>query len=86
VRFHLAFLKANEMKNVKFSALLALVVMAMGQAQAALPTALEPAITAMVTDILALIGIAGLAFISVAGGGVLWNLGAKFLKRVGGKA
>ena len=70
-----------------FNAVLAAVLLTVGSlAQAALPTALEPAIAAQVVDIMLLIGIAGLAYLTVAGGGVLWNLGAKFLKRVGGKA
>lgn len=52
-------------------------------AQATTP---EAAIGEAQTKILAIIGIAGLAFITVALATVGWTVGAKFIKRIGGKA
>jgi len=76
------------MKNFKQTAvaLVVLAVTALQSVHAALPTALEPAIAAQQVDLLALIAIGGLALFTVAGAGVVWNVGAKFLKRIGGKA
>lgn len=52
-------------------------------AQATTP---EAAIGEAQTKILAIIAIAGLAFITVALATVGWTVGAKFIKRIGGKA
>lgn len=38
------------------------------------------------TTILAIVAAAGAAFIAVALAGVGWSVGAKFIKRIGGKA
>jgi len=46
----------------------------------------EAAIGEAQTKILAIIAIAGLAFITVALATVGWTVGAKFIKRIGGKA
>lgn len=39
-----------------------------------------------ITKVLAIIAIGGAGFITVALAGVGWNVGAKFIKRIGGKA
>lgn len=54
--------------------------MAMAQATA------EAAIGQAQTEILAIVATAGAAFIAVALAGVGWSVGAKFIKRIGGKA
>lgn len=38
------------------------------------------------TEILSLVAVAGAAFIAIALAGVGWNVGAKLIKRMGGKA
>ncbi|OJX18763.1 MAG: hypothetical protein BGO79_04320 [Delftia sp. 67-8] len=52
-------------------------------AQATTP---EAAIGDAQGKILAIIAVAGLAFITVALASVGWTVGAKFIKRIGGKA
>lgn len=53
---------------------------------AAIDASIGTSITAVVTDILAVIALGGAAYITIAGGGVVWNVAAKFIKRLGGKA
>lgn len=55
----------------------------MAMAQSATP---EAAIGQAEAQILAIVGVAGAAFIAVALAGVGWSVGAKFIKRIGGKA
>ena len=52
-------------------------------AQSASP---EAAIGQAEAQILAIVGVAGAACIAVALAGVGWSVGAKFIKRIGGKA
>lgn len=76
--------QATRKTAVKYGALVPLAVMTAGQAFAqATP---EAAITQAETTILAIVGVAGAAFIAVALAGVGWSVGAKFIKRIGGKA
>lgn len=72
-------------KNVQRGLVAAGVLSVVG-AQAAVDPAITTAITAGVTDILAVIGIGGAAFITISGAGVIWNVASKFVKRLGGKA
>jgi len=44
------------------------------------------AITAGTADILLVVAAGGAAFITIAGGSTIWNVAAKFVKRLGGKA
>jgi len=67
-------------------ALLGSVLAAGVSAQAAVPTEVSAAVASSVIDILAVVAIGGAAFITIAGGGVIWNVAAKFIKRLGGKA
>ncbi len=46
----------------------------------------ESAITSAQVAVLAIVAAGGLAMILVALGSVGWNVGAKFVKRIGGKA
>lgn len=46
----------------------------------------EAAITSAQTTILGIVAAAGAAFIAVALAGVGWSVGAKMIKRIGGKA
>lgn len=72
-------------KNVQ-RGLVAAGVLGVFGAQAAVDPAITTAITAGVTDILAVIAIGGAAFITISGAGVIWNVASKFVKRLGGKA
>lgn len=73
----------NALKN-RLAALAVLVMSAPAAfAQATTP---EAAIGDAETKVLAIIAVAGLAFITVALASVGWTVGAKFIKRIGGKA
>lgn len=76
------------MENQKLKNALAIAaVLAMAAPSAfAQATTPEAAIGEAQTKILAIIAIAGLAFITVALATVGWTVGAKFIKRIGGKA
>ncbi|MFG0601070.1 hypothetical protein ACF8PL_12115 [Delftia sp. WSY_4] len=75
------------MKEALKNRLAVLAVLAMSApvvfAQATTP---EAAIGDAKDKILAIIAVAGLAFITVALATVGWTVGAKFIKRIGGKA
>ena len=77
--------QATSKTAIKYGALVPLAVMSAGQAfaQATTPAA---AIGEAQTVILAIVAVAGAAFIAVALSGVGWSGGAKFIKRIGGKA
>lgn len=68
------------------SAFLASVMLGVVAAQAAVDAAISTAISSGVTDILAVVALGGAAYITIAGAGVMWNVGSKFVKRLGGKA
>lgn len=72
-------------KNIQRGLIMAGVIAATS-AQAAVPAAVSTAIADGVTDILAVIAIGGAAMLTIAGGGVLWQVASKFVKRLGGKA
>lgn len=69
---------------IKYGALPAAMLASLSAFAAA--TTPEAAIGEAVTLILAIVAVAGAAYISVALAGVGWNVGAKFIKRIGGKA
>ena len=76
--------QATRKTAIKYGALVTLPLLTAGQAFAqATP---EAAITQAETTILAIVATAGAAFIAVALAGVGWSVGAKFIKRIGGKA
>lgn len=50
------------------------------------PTTAETAITAARTAILAIIGVGGVAMVVLAIATVGWSVGAKFIKRLGGRS
>jgi hypothetical protein len=52
-------------------------------AQATTP---ETGLADAIAKVLAIVAVAGAGFIAVALAGVGWNVGAKFIKRMGGKA
>lgn len=52
-------------------------------AQATTP---EAGLADAIAKVLAIVAVAGAGFIAVALAGVGWNVGAKFIKRMGGKA
>lgn len=54
--------------------------------QAALDAAVTTGISTAVADILAVVALGGAAFVVISGGGVVWNVASKFIKRLGGKA
>lgn len=72
-------------KNIQ-RGLIAVGAIAVTSAQAAVPEAVSTAVASGVTDTLAVIAIGGAAMLSVAGGGVVWQVASKFVKRLGGKA
>ncbi len=76
------------MANQKIKNALAIAAMLAMAAPSAFAQATTPeaAIGEAQTKILAIIAIAGLAFITVALATVGWTVGAKFIKRIGGKA
>jgi len=80
------FLKESEI--MKFSKVLVPVLLVVGASasQAALPVEVTDAITAGTADILLVVAAGGAAFITIAGGSTIWNVAAKFVKRLGGKA
>jgi len=53
---------------------------------AALDAAITTGVSTAVADILLVVALGGAAFVTIAGGGVIWNVAAKFIKRLGGKA
>ncbi|OGP01274.1 MAG: hypothetical protein A3E00_13775 [Curvibacter sp. RIFCSPHIGHO2_12_FULL_63_18] len=55
-------------------------------ANAAIDAAVSTAITGAVTTTLEVIAVGGAALLTVAGGGVVWQVASKFVKRLGGKA
>lgn len=68
----------------KYGAVLAgVAVSGLAMAQSTSP---EAAIGQAETQILGIVAVAGAAFIAVALAGVGWSVGAKFIKRIGGKA
>jgi hypothetical protein len=83
--FHCHFERFYMNKNVIRGLVTAGVLAATG-AHAAVDAAITTAISGAVTDILAVVAIGGAAFVTIAGGGVIWNVASKFVKRLGGKA
>lgn len=73
-------------KNVQRGLVAAGVFVAVGSANAAVPPEVSTQIAAAVVDILAVVAIGGAAFITISGGGVIWQVASKFIKRLGGKA
>ena len=69
----------------KYGAVVVVSALTAGQAFAQVATP-EAAIASAETTILAIVAAAGAAFIAVALAGVGWSVGAKFIKRIGGKA
>lgn len=72
-------------KNIQ-RGLIAAGVLAVTGAQAAVDAAVSTAISSGVTSILEVVAIGGAAMLTVAGGGVVWQVASKFVKRLGGKA
>lgn len=69
------------------AAFLAVSAMSMASAFAqSAPADPEAAMGQASTQILALIAVAGAAMVAIALAGVGWNVGAKLIKRIGGKA
>lgn len=77
----------EQLKNLRARATVAILAAgpALAMAQTA-PADPEAGITQAQTQILAIVAIGGAAFIAVALAGVGWNVGAKFIKRLGSKA
>ena len=50
--------------------------------QAAVPAAVETEMTAVQTDVIAAVAIAGGIILAVAGSGVIWAVAAKYIKRL----
>lgn len=75
----------EKMKNLRARAVVAVLAAgpALAMAQAATP---EAAMGEAETKVLAIIAIGGASFITIALAGVGWNVGAKFIKRLGSKA
>ena len=69
----------------KYGSVVVLSALTAGQAFAQATTP-EAAIATAEATILAIVAAAGAAFIAVALAGVGWSVGAKFIKRIGGKA
>lgn len=55
-------------------------------ANAAIDAAVSAAIASAVTTTLEVIAVGGAAMLTVAGGGVVWQVASKFVKRLGGKS
>jgi len=68
---------------VKPSALLGSLLAASGFANAALPEVFTTALAAGVADVLLVIAAGGAAIITVKGAGVVWNVGARFVSKLG---
>lgn len=77
----------EQLKNLRARATVAILAAgpALAMAQTA-PADPEAGIAQAQTQILAIVAIGGAAFIAVALAGVGWNVGAKFIKRLGSKA
>lgn len=75
----------EKMKSLRARAIVAVLAAgpALAMAQAATP---EAAIGEAETKVLSIIAIGGASFIAIALAGVGWNVGAKFIKRLGSKA
>lgn len=75
----------EKMKNLRARAIVAALSAgpALAMAQATTP---EAAMGEAETKILAIIAVGGASFIAIALAGVGWNVGAKFIKRLGSKA
>lgn len=75
------------MKEALKNRLAVLAVLAMSAPTAfAQATTAEAGIDDAITKVLAIIAIGGLGFITVSLASVGWTVGAKFIKRIGGKA
>lgn len=53
---------------------------------AALDAAITSGVGGAVADILLVVALGGAAYITIASGGVVWGVAAKFIKRLSGKA
>lgn len=75
----------EKMKSLRARAVVAVLAAgpALAMAQATTP---EAALSQAEAKILAIIAVGGAAFIAIALAGVGWNVGAKFIKRLGSKA
>lgn len=75
----------EKMKNLRAQVVCAALAAgpALAMAQSATP---EAAIGDAETKVLGIVAIGGAAFIAIALAGVGWNVGAKFIKRLGSKA
>jgi hypothetical protein len=72
-------------KNIQSGLLIAILAGA-AAANAAVDAAVSTAISTGVTDILAVVALGGAGMLTIAGGGVMWQVASKFVKRLGGKA
>ena len=75
----------EKLKNLRARAIVAALSAgpALAMAQATTP---EAALGEAETKVLAIVAVGGAAFIAIALAGVGWNVGAKFIKRLGSKA
>lgn len=79
-------LKESEIMKVSKFLVPMLLVLGASASHAALPAAVTDAITNGTADILLVVAAGGAAFVTIAGGSTIWNVAAKFVKRLGGKA
>ena len=75
----------EKLKNLRARAIVAALTAgpALAMAQATTP---EAALSEAEAKVLAIVAVGGAAFIAIALAGVGWNVGAKFIKRLGSKA
>lgn len=79
-------MNGNKVKQ-KALAVLALMLMAgAANAQVTVPTDISEGISDGIALILLIVALGGAGFIAIASAGTGWNVGAKFIKRLSGKA
>lgn len=76
----------EKLKNLRARAMVAALAAGPALAMAADPTDPNAALGEAKTTVLAIVATGGAAFIAIALAGVGWNVGAKFIKRLGSKA
>jgi H+/gluconate symporter-like permease len=81
-----AILKGSEMNKTALRVGAGALALASVSSFAALDAAITSGVGGAVADILLVIALGGAAFVTIASGGVVWNVAAKFIKRLGPKA
>jgi len=79
-------MNGNKLKQKAMVALALVLALGSASAQVTVPTDISEGIADGIALILLIVALGGAGFIAIASAGTGWNVGAKFIKRLSGKA